>query len=194
MILEEHAYRTLVVSSSAKLTDALRPMLVSAHCDPITTAESISQAKRLTMENQYDFVIVNAPLPDDFGTKFALDVSDGKSTVCLLLVRAEAYEQIRPKAIAHGVFVLSRPTSAAVMAHALDFLTSARERLRRLEKKTVSIEEKMEEIRLVNRAKWLLIENLKMTEPDAHRYIEKEAMNTCVSKREIAESIIETYV
>ena len=56
-----------------------------------------------------------------------------------------------------------------------------------------SIEEKMEEIRLVNRAKWLLIENLKMTESDAHHYIEKQAMDRCSSKKEIALGIIKTY-
>jgi response regulator NasT len=51
----------------------------------------------------------------------------------------------------------------------------------------------MEEIRIVNRAKWLLISEIKMDEPNAHRYIEKQAMDRCVSKREIAEEIIQTY-
>ena len=51
----------------------------------------------------------------------------------------------------------------------------------------------MEEIRLVNRAKWLLISELKMDEPQAHRYIEKQAMDMCVSKRRVAEEIIRTY-
>ena len=51
----------------------------------------------------------------------------------------------------------------------------------------------MQEIRIVNRAKWLLITELKMTETDAHRYIEKQAMDRCVSKKEIAEEIIKTY-
>ena len=71
---------------------------------------------------------------------------------------------------------------------------SARERLRKLEAKTVSIEEKMAEIRFVNRAKWLLITELKMTEPQAHRFIEKEAMDRCVSRRAVAEEIIKTYI
>ena len=72
-------------------------------------------------------------------------------------------------------------------------MSSATERLRKSEKKSLSIEEKMEEIRLVNRAKWLLIDELKMSEPDAHRYIEKQAMDRFVSKREVAEEIIKTY-
>ena len=62
-----------------------------------------------------------------------------------------------------------------------------------METKNLSIEEKMEEIRLVNRAKWILIEQLKMTEAEAHRHIEKQAMDRCTGKRDIALGIIKTY-
>ena len=79
------------------------------------------------------------------------------------------------------------------MAHALDWLCSIRERMRRMEKKSVSLQEKMEEIKLVNRAKWVLITHLNMTEDAAHRYIEKQAMDRCVSKRVVAEDILRTY-
>ena len=72
-------------------------------------------------------------------------------------------------------------------------MSSARERLRKSEKKALSIEEKMEEIRIVNRAKWILIRELKLDEPEAHRYIEKQAMDRCISKRIIAEEIIKKY-
>ena len=65
--------------------------------------------------------------------------------------------------------------------------------MRKSFKKALSIEEKMEEIRIVNRAKWLLISELKMDEQGAHRYIEKQAMDRCISKRIVAEEIIKTY-
>ena len=45
----------------------------------------------------------------------------------------------------------------------------------------------------MNRAKWLLIENLHLAEPDAHRYVEKQAMDLRISKREAAECIIQSY-
>jgi len=79
------------------------------------------------------------------------------------------------------------------MIHALNWLESAREHLRQFEKKSLSIEEKMAEIRLVNKAKWILISELSLSEPEAHRYIEKQAMDRCISKRTIAEEIIKTY-
>ena len=80
-----------------------------------------------------------------------------------------------------------------MLTQALSWMVSARERMRHFEKKSLSIEQKMEEIRIVNRAKWLLISELKMSEPEAHRYIEKQAMDSCVARRKIAEEIIRTY-
>ena len=40
---------------------------------------------------------------------------------------------------------------------------------------------------------FILIERLKMSEAEAHRYIEKQAMDTCTKRRIIAEKIIRTY-
>ena len=93
----------------------------------------------------------------------------------------------------HGVFTLPKLTSKPTLLTALNWVSSARERLRKSEKKALSIEEKMEEIRIVNRAKWILIRELKLDEPEAHRYIEKQAMDRCISKRIVAEEIIKTY-
>ena len=39
----------------------------------------------------------------------------------------------------------------------------------------------------------MLISELRMTEEVAHRYIEKQAMDRCVTRRAIAEGIIRTY-
>ena len=65
--------------------------------------------------------------------------------------------------------------------------------MRRLEKRSVSLEDKMAEIRLINRAKWLLISNRGMSEPDAHRFIEKQAMDRSMTRRQIADEIIHAH-
>ena len=115
------------------------------------------------------------------------------ATVVLLLVRSELHDDILARVSPHGVFTLPKPTSRQMITQALSWMISMRERLRKMEKKAVSLEDKMEEIRLVNRAKWALIQNLGMSEADAHRYIEKQAMDRCVPRREIANSILATY-
>ena len=92
-----------------------------------------------------------------------------------------------------GFFSFSVATYSQMVSQAFDWLESTKERLRRLEKKSVSLEDKMQEIRLVNRAKWLLISEKGMTEDDAHRYIEKLAMDKCITKHDAAQQIISQY-
>lgn len=66
-------------------------------------------------------------------------------------------------------------------------------RLRQFEKKSLSIEKKWLRSVWSIMAKWLLISQLSMSEPEAHRYIEKQAMDRCVTRQTIAEEIIKTY-
>ena len=91
------------------------------------------------------------------------------------------------------MLVLPKPATSQAVSQSLQLLCGTRERLRRMEQKTASIEEKMEEIRIINRAKLLLMEQLKMTEKEAHRFIEKQAMDRCVTRITIAQSILSTY-
>ena len=193
MSLKEQVYSVLIVSASENLNAALEKLLPESQYDPVHTVSSISAAKRAFAEKAYDFILINSPLPDDIGTRFAIDVCNSKGTVVLLMIRAELHEETYNKVAEHGVFTLPKPTSKPTISTALRWMASAKERLRKSEKKTLSIEEKMEEIRIVNRAKWLLISEIKMDEAGAHRYIEKQAMDRCISKREVAESIIKTY-
>ncbi len=193
MSLKEQIYSVLVVSSKDKLNTALSDILPESYYQPVRIVSSVSAAKRAWSERSFDFVIINSPLPDDAGIRFAIDVGSSMGTVALLLVYTDFYDDVRSKVTEHGVFTLLKPISRQSLTLALDWMASARERLRKMEKKTITVEEKMEEIRYVNRAKWLLISELKMDEPQAHRYIEKLAMDRCVTKKEIAESIIKTY-
>ena len=193
MSLKERVYSVLIVSAAESFNDTLSALLPSSKYSPTHYVSNISAAKRVLAERAFDFVIINSPLPDDVGTRYAIDTANSEECVVLLMVRTELQEEIYDKVAEHGVFVLPKPTSKPTMMTALSWLSSAREKLRKTEKKTLSIEEKMEEIRIVNRAKWLLIGELKLDEPEAHRYIEKQAMDRCVSKRVVAEEIIKTY-
>ena len=193
MSLKERVYSVLVISAAEGFNDALTALLPEARYSPVQFATNVGAARRALAERAFDIVIINSPLPDETGIRFAIDASNSKETVVLLMIRAELQEEVFDRVAEHGVFVLPKPTAKPIITTALSWLSSARERLRKTEKKTLSIEEKMEEIRIVNRAKWLLISELKFDEPGAHRYIEKQAMDRCVSRKVIAQEIITTY-
>jgi len=193
MRLKERVYSVLIVSNTVNFNAALKELLPVSQYKPVSIANSCSEAKRLMSEREFDFVIVNAPLPDESGIRFAIDCCRNSNTVVLILAKSDIYDEIYERATEHGVFTLAKPTSKTMVSQALSWMAGARERLRQMEKKTSSVEERMEAIRVINRAKFVLISELKMTEEEAHHYIEKNAMDNCVPKKQAAEAIIKRY-
>lgn len=193
MELKEQTYHVLVVTASKTFRDSAAELLSETRCAPVQFASDISAAKRAVAETSFDFVIVNAPLPDDAGIRFALDASDQKNTVVLLLLPPDLYAESSDRAISHGVFLLPKPISKNGFLTAIGWLSSARELVRKSEHKISSVDEKMEEIRIVNRAKWLLIEHRHLSETEAHRSIEKQAMDRCITRLTVAQEIINLY-
>lgn len=193
MEFTERRYSVLLVSSSPKFNESMLALLPESRFYPVAAVSDVSSARRRLLESKYDIVIINAPLPDDFGTRLALNICDNSGTAVLLFVKAEHYPDINGRVSPFGVLVLPKPASSQTVSQSLQLLCGTRERLRRMEQKTASIEEKMEEIRIINHAKLLLMEQLKMTEKEAHRFIEKQAMDRCVTRITIAQSILSTY-
>ena len=183
-------YSVLLVSAANKFRTSLRELLPVDRFDPLYHVGDVASARRCLLERQFDIVVISAPLPDEFGSRLALHVADTSWASVLLLVKAEHYPDISARLSPYGILTLQKPTSSQMLLQSFQLLCGTRERLRKMEQKTASIEEKMAEIRLVNRAKWLLIQQHGMTEAEAHRFIEKQAMDRCVKRKVIAEEII----
>ena len=168
MDITERCFSVLLVSSPAKFNEFVLGLLPQNRFSPVKTAPDVTTARRCLLESRFDIIIINSPLPDEFGTRLALDMSEDSGAGVLLFVKAEHYPDISARVAPYGVLTISKPTTSQIVLQSLFLLCGPRERLRRMEQKTASLEAKMEEIRIVNRAKWLLIDRLKMTEAEAH--------------------------
>ena len=193
MELIQRTYSVLAVSTREKFHTSLRQLLPEDRYSPLRCVADVASARRCLLEQSYDIVIISAPLPDEFGSRLALHVADTSAAGVLLLVGAEHYPDISARLSPYGILTLQKPTTPQLILQSLQLLCGTRERLRKMEQKTATIEEKMAEIRLVNRAKWLLIDHEGLSEQDAHRLIEKQAMDRCVTRRAVAQQIIQRY-
>ena len=185
-------YRVLIVSAVEKIYEYITEILPPGEFSPILRAASAGEAKRMLVCDEADIVIINTPLPDEFGTELALDLSGGTAGVLLLVVN-DYFDQVCYKVEREGVLTVGKPSSRQTLYGAVKLAAAMSARLAKMERKNKTLQEKMADIRTVNRAKWLLIENLNMTERDAHYYIEKQAMDMRLSRHEVAENIIRTY-
>ena len=135
MVFEPHGYSALVVSAPGRFSDALAGLLPEAGCSPVCFAENVAAARRILLDRSFDFVLINTPLPDDSGSRLAMDLCSSRGTVTLLLVRAELYDEQRARVLESGVFTLSKPTSSQLVEQFLKILCTTRERMRKLEEK-----------------------------------------------------------
>lgn len=183
-------YSVLSVAAAEKFHTSLRELLPNGRYDPVHAVYDASEARRRMLETGYDVILISAPLPDEFGARLAQHAAEHTGAGVLMMVKSEYYSDVSEQLTPCGVLTLQKPTSPQMMLQCMELLCATRERLQRMEQKSASIEDKMAEIRLVNRAKWALIEKRGLTEQEAHRFIEKAAMDRCVPKRVIAEEIL----
>ena len=179
----------LIVSSSDRF--ALLVKISLKNYITIDTAKSSSLARRYILEKDYALVVIDSPLPDETGEDLALDITERRDASVMLVAPEEISGFVLENAADHGILVVRKPAPAGQIDKAIRFLTAVQNKMVRLKQKTRKVEEKLEESRAVNRAKLLLVEKKGFTEETAHKFIGKQAMNRRVSRKRIAQRIIE---
>lgn len=184
--------KVLIVSESDTFFDNISSILPREQFFPIVHAKNGGDARRKLLESDSDILLIDCPLPDEHGVLFAENFCETNMGI-LLLVNADMYDEVASKVEDHGIITLPKPNSPQMFYMAVKMLSAMTLRLEKMETKNRSLQEKMADIRTINKAKWMLIENKKMSESEAHHYIEKKAMDERLSRREAAERIIEKY-
>lgn len=140
-----------------------------------------------------DAVVVSLPLKSEFGLDFTAELSKKSGAAIVVLARADIAEEIQRRIKFTGAFVIGKPFPKSVLANTVKMALLAKENIQRLERENDELTKKLDEEKAINRAKCCLIEYLNLTENQAHRHIQKLAMDTRRSQREIADDILRTY-
>ena len=156
--------KALIVSAGNNANEYLARHIGELGYTRPTIVASGGEARRRMDSNDFEVVIINTPLPDEFGHELgtaAVEKTDA------------------------GVILLAK-TGTAVQIAASNY-----KRLAVLRTENAKLLDKIAQLRLVDRAKCYLIEKKGMTETEAHRLIEKGAMDTRRSRGEVAQEILE---
>lgn len=183
----------LIVSSTPKAAEYIDLLLRPMRPERVFCAASGNEARRIVCENDIDYVFINTPLTDEFGHELAMSVSVESGANVILFVKSEISDEITDKVVHSGVFVVPKPVSEPFFFQAVNIAIASRRKLSGLRQENTKLQVKIKEIRLIDRAKCTLIQYLNMTEKQAHRYIEKQAMDMRTSKADIAQGILKTY-
>lgn len=184
--------RILTVAGTEQGLHLLQQLLQEQGLAVAASADNGLEARRLLEEGAFDFVVINAPLSDEHGEAIARMAYQKRAEV-ILLVKPEHADAVYERISSTGIYMISKPLKRAVFFQTLQCIRYQQERFTKLQEEKNKLQRQIQDARLLNRAKLLLMQVLKLSEPQAHHYIEKQAMDLRISKREVAEGIISTY-
>ena len=141
----------------------------------------------------FDVMVISTPLSDQFGLDLVAQLRKKTDSALIVLAKGEIADEVQQKLKFTGAFIIGRPFNKTALLQAVKFATVAKENMQRLEQENRQLTRQLEELKLVNRAKACLMEYLKLTEEQAHRHIQTQAMNSRKTQSQIAEDILKTY-
>jgi response regulator NasT len=183
----------LIVSCAEKETAFFTELLNAASILHITSLKSVDNAQKLLLQQDFDLVIVNTPLREEGGESFSRSIASKGGSQVILLVKNDLFDSVFSACEGDGVFTISKPVEKAFFLSALSLAKSAQSRIKRVQAENAQLKQKIEDIRIIDRAKCILISIMKMNEQEAHRYMEKQAMDMRSTRRIIAEGILKLY-
>lgn len=183
----------MLVSGSEAQTQRISALLTRARIVPFNHAAGARQALEQFDAGGIDGVLIAEPIAGSSGQELALQLKKRHCMAVLLLAAPEHADAAAALLEQSGVLVLPNDAPESLIVQTIRLLTAVRIQLEQMQHKTEKLEAKVADIRIINRAKLLLVQHLQMTETEAHKYIEKQAMDTSMRRRTIAENIIRTY-
>ena len=183
----------LFVQDAAAEPAALGAFAAEQPALALVTADGLDEAERKLAQLDPALVVWQCDAPGLPALRQCVRLAEGSEAVFLLLVRPGTYEAVWQFVQAAGICVMSWPAPQEVFRQTLRNLLLLKKSLRAMQEKTDQLQSQLQDMKHIQKAKSLLMNQLGMSEADAHRWIEKAAMDRCVKKREIAETIIRMY-
>ena len=187
------AGNVLVVDGKVEYAKQIASLMLNNGYVAAEIALSASEARRKLNILEPDLVIVNTPLPDEPGAEFVLDMAEKTDAGIIVLARQEYLNGLQVRLEKVGALILPKPTSRMTLIQTSKFAVETRKSIQALVSQRDSLQKRIEERKTIERAKWLLVERFNMTEAQAHRYIQKVAMDKRIQQIKVAEDIISHF-
>ena len=183
------SHSILIISSSEQFEVQVKKFLVGFRTIEVRKTEVL--ARQAVLEQSYDLVALRLPLPDGMGLDLAMDIAENSTSSVMVMVPRELYEEVANELSSYGILVLPFSEESFQLEKTISYMKARQDIIYRLSQKIQKAEEKTEEVRIVSKAKLMLMEEKAMSEDEAHRFIGRMAMNHGISRKNAAEEIME---
>lgn len=183
----------LIIAKSEKTLDCLSEILKEENYSETNTVFSAAEAKKIVACKDFDVVFIYAPLADEVGLNLSLYMATHTNSGVFIALNKDTITKAGDKLSINGVVALEKPITSEFIHHSILAFRAMKCRIDVMKRENQKLKVQIEDIKVVNRAKCVLMQCLSMTEEQAHKYLERQAMDMRISKKQIAEQVLNTY-
>ena len=181
----------LIAGKNGQVCENIAALLTEQECRTVNVTDGVHA--RCMDTDIFDVIILSTPLSDEFGLDLLAELRDKTAAAFIVLTKNEIADEVQKKIRFTGAFVIGRPCGKSALIQALRFADVAGESIKRLEEEKDKLNKQLEDVKVISRAKACLMEYLKLTEEQAHRHIQKQAMDMRMTQRAVADDILKMY-
>jgi AmiR/NasT family two-component response regulator len=182
--------RVVIAEDEVLIRMDLAEMLSEEGYDVVGQAGDGAKAIELAEELRPDLVILDVKMPVLDGIAAAERIATQRIAPVVILTAFSQRDLVERARDAGAMAYLVKPFNKSDLVPAIEMAVSRFAELSLLESEVADLTERLETRKAVDRAKNVLQEQLKLTEPEAFRWIQKTAMDLRLSMRQVAEGVI----
>lgn len=181
----------MIAGKNQQVCESIAALLTEQDMHTVSVTDGVHM--RCMDVSGFDVVIISTPLADEFGLDLAAELRDKTRAAFIVLTKSEIADEVQNKIKFTGAFVIGRPCGKSALLQAIRFADVAGESIKRLEQENVQLEKRLDDVKVISRAKACLMQYLNLTEEQAHRHIQKQAMDMRKTQRAVAEDVLRMY-
>ena len=182
--------RVLVVEDEALIRMDVAATLEEAGFEVVAQGVDGEEGISLAQEHEPDLVVMDIKMPNLDGISAAEKISELKIPVVLLTAFSQS-DLVSRAAEAGAMAFVTKPFKPNDLLPAIQIALARHEELTALESEIADLQARLETRKLMDRAKGLLMSKMKLSEPDAFRWIQKASMDRRLSMAQVAKAVID---
>jgi len=184
-------FRVVIAEDEALIRLDLKEMLEEEEYEVVGEAGDGETAVKLAVSQRPDLVILDVKMPVLDGLSAAEQIAEQRIAPVIILTAFSQRDLVERARDAGAMAYLVKPFTKADLVPAIEMAVSRFQEARALEDEVVTLRDRLEVRKLLDRAKGLLQSQHGLTEPEAFRWIQKTSMDRRIGMREVAQAVLD---
>lgn len=185
--------RVVVAEDEALIRLDLVEMLTEAGYEVVGQAGDGEAAISITEKEKPDLVVMDVKMPKLDGISAAERIANQRIAPVVILTAFSQRDLVERARDAGAMAYLTKPFTIDDLMPAIELAVSRFQEIKQLDAEVADLQDQLKARKLIEKAKGILMKNLKINEPEAFKWMQKTAMDKRRSMTDVAQLVIDEF-